>query len=45
MVEVFRNKTDLAAVFCSSQNIDRICSIFRACKRTGQTMVIDLGEM
>jgi len=42
MVSAFRNKNNIAFVFCSSQNIDRIVSVYRAAKRTGQTLVIDL---
>lgn len=38
----FQNKSNIAFVFCSSQNIDRLVSIYRAAKRTGQTFVIDL---
>jgi len=32
----------LALVQCSAQNIDRIVSVFRACRKTGRTLVIDL---
>lgn len=42
MVAAFRKKKRAAFVFCSSQNIDRLVSIFRAAKRTKQTLVIDL---
>jgi len=42
LVEVFKNILGLTLVHASSQNIDRIVSIFRACKRTGKTLVIDL---
>jgi ribonuclease J len=42
MVSMFKSKRNIAFVFCSSQNIDRIVSIYRAAKRTGQTTVIDL---
>ncbi len=38
----FKNKQNIAFVFCSSQNIDRIVSIYKAAKHTGQTIVIDL---
>ncbi len=31
----------LHLVWCSSKNIDRICAIFRACRRRGKTLVID----
>lgn len=41
-VEQFKNTDKLIAVHASAQNIDRIVSIYRACKRTGRTLVIDL---
>lgn len=41
-VDVFRQTKGLALVQCSAQNIDRVVSIFKACKRTGRTLVIDL---
>jgi ribonuclease J len=41
-VQAFTDTKGLALVQCSAQNIDRIVSIFRACKRTGRTLVIDL---
>lgn len=40
--ERFKRKPNIAFVFCSSQNIDRIISIYKAAKHTGQTLVIDL---
>ncbi len=42
LVYSFRKTEGLALVHCSSQNIDRVVSIFRACKRTGRKLVIDL---
>jgi len=42
MESMFKNKSNIAFVFCSSQNIDRLVSIYRATKRTRQTLVIDL---
>jgi ribonuclease J len=42
MATMFKSKNNIAFVFCSSQNIDRLVSIYRAAKRTGQTTVIDL---
>jgi ribonuclease J len=41
-IRVFAATSGLALVHASAQNIDRIVSIFRACKQTGRTMVIDL---
>jgi len=42
LADVFKNAPGLTLVHASSQNIDRIVSIFRACKKTGKTLVIDL---
>jgi ribonuclease J len=42
LVQVFSNTEGLSMVHTSAQNIDRIVSIFRACKRTGRKLVIDL---
>lgn len=42
MAEMFKSKGNIAFVFCSSQNIDRIVSIYQAAKRAQQTLVIDL---
>jgi ribonuclease J len=41
-VEAFKQTRGLALVYASSQNIDRVVSIFRAAKRTGRKLVIDL---
>ena len=42
LATLFGEKTGLTLVHTSAQNIDRVVSIFRACKRTGKTLVIDL---
>lgn len=42
LVQVFSETEGLAMVHTSAQNIDRIVSIFRASKRTGRKLVIDL---
>jgi ribonuclease J len=42
LASVFSESTGLTLVHTSAQNIDRVVSIFRACKRTGKTLVIDL---
>ena len=42
LVEIFRDTSGLALVQTSAQNIDRLVSIFRACKKSKRTMVIDL---
>lgn len=39
---LFGGKADLAAVFCSTQNVDRLVSIFKAARKHGQVFVIDL---
>ena len=41
-VQLFRETPGLALVAASAQNIDRMVSLYRACKRTGRTLVIDL---
>lgn len=40
--KVFRDTKGLALVHTSAQNIDRIVSVFRASKKTGRTLVLDL---
>ena len=42
MASIFENKRNVAFVFCSSQNIDRIVSIYRATKHAEKIIVIDL---
>jgi ribonuclease J len=42
LADVFRRKMGPALVFCSSQNLDRLVSIYRAVKRSGCFLVIDL---
>jgi ribonuclease J len=42
IVEVIRAQKNISFVISSSQNIDRIVSAYRACKRTGKTLVIDI---
>jgi ribonuclease J len=42
LAEEFLSTTGLVAVFSSTQNIDRLVTIYRACKRAGRTLVIDL---
>lgn len=41
-VDAFNETSGLALVHVSAQNIDRLVSIFRACLRTGRTLLIDL---
>ncbi|KQT79526.1 MBL fold metallo-hydrolase, partial [Methylobacterium sp. Leaf466] len=41
-VDLFEDTVGLALVAASAQNIDRVVSLYRACKRAGRTLVIDL---
>ncbi len=42
MAITFRSTRGLAVVFSSTQNIDRLVTVYRACKRAGRELVIDL---
>jgi len=42
LTNIFQGTNGLVMVHASSQNIDRIVSVFRACKQTGRRLVIDL---
>lgn len=42
LVHAFSTTEGLALVHTSAQNIDRVVSIMRACKRTGRRLIIDL---
>ena len=42
LVKIFSDTKGLALVQASAQNIDRVVSIMRACKRTGRRLIIDL---
>ena len=44
LVEHFRDP-GFIAICASAQNIDRIVKIYRACKRTGRTLLLDLYAM
>jgi ribonuclease J len=41
MVNLFKDNKKLFFVACSTQDIDRLVSIYRACIKTGRTFVID----
>lgn len=41
-VQAFRETRGIHFVWASAQNIDRMVTIFRAAKRTGRTLIIDL---
>jgi len=40
-VTVFKQTKGINLVYCSGQNIDRLVTIYRACKKTGKTFLID----
>lgn len=40
--KILLNKSNIAFLFASSQNIDRLISVYKACKRTNTIFVIDL---
>ena len=40
-VACFRESEGINLIYTSSQNIDRLVSIYRACKRTGKTLAVD----
>jgi len=42
LVKEFNSTSGFIMIDTSSQNIDRIVSVFRACKRSGRTLIIDL---
>jgi ribonuclease J len=42
LVDRIREATGMVLVSASAQNIDRVVSIYRAAKRTGRTLVVDL---
>ena len=41
-VELFNKTPGMPLVWCSGQNIDRLVTVFRACKRTGRQFIIDM---
>lgn len=42
LTDVIRRTPGMALIAASAQNIDRVVSIFRAAKRSGRTLVVDL---
>lgn len=42
LVETFHATDGLVAVFSSAQNLDRLVTVFRAARRSGRTLVVDL---
>jgi ribonuclease J len=41
LVTIFKKKSGLVFFACSSQNIDRISSLYSACRRSGRILVLD----
>ena len=41
-VELFNDTKAMPLVWCSGQNIDRLVTVFRACKRTGRQFIVDM---
>lgn len=41
LADIFRQTPGMPLVWCSGQNIDRIVTIFKACKRAGRQFIID----
>lgn len=42
LVVVFKQKGKINLIYTSGQNIDRLTSIYRACKRAGKILVVDV---
>jgi len=42
MVMLFRDTPGMPLVWCSGQNIDRLVTVFRAAKRSGRQLVLDM---
>lgn len=40
--DIIKNQQNISFVISSAQNIDRFVSVFRACRRTGKKVVIDI---
>ena len=41
-VQIFRQTEGTALVWCSGQNIDRLVTVFRACKKAGRQLILDM---
>jgi len=42
MLRIFRSTPGMPLVWCSGQNIDRLVTVFRAAKRSGRQLIIDM---
>ena len=41
-VELFKDTPGMPLVWCSGQNVDRLVTVFRACKRSGRQLILDM---
>jgi ribonuclease J len=41
-VDIFRAASGMPLVWCSGQNIDRLVTVFKACRRAGRQFIVDL---
>jgi len=42
LVQIFRQTNGAALVWCSGQNIDRLVTVYRACKKSGRQLILDM---
>jgi ribonuclease J len=42
LADIFRQTKGMPLVWCSGQNIDRIVTIFKACRRAGRQFIVDM---
>ncbi len=42
LTEIFRETKGMPLVWCSSQNIDRLVTIFKACRQSGRQFILDV---
>jgi len=42
LVDIFKGTAGMPLVWCSGQNLDRIVTIFKACRRFGRQFIIDM---
>jgi ribonuclease J len=42
LIEVFKQQRKINLIYTSGQNIDRLTSIYRACKQTGKIFIVDV---
>ena len=42
LIDVFKQQGKINLIYTSGQNIDRLVSIYKACNKTGKTLVVDV---